>query len=86
VLGCTHYPFASEHLQVLVGANVTLVENGAAVGRQAQRLLDLAPFGKDAAVRALGRIRLFRTSDARPLQAAAAYWLALREQADLLHI
>ena len=25
VLGCTHYPFVSEHLQALVGFDVTLV-------------------------------------------------------------
>jgi glutamate racemase len=39
VLGCTHYPFASDILRNLVGANVTFLEGGAPVARQTRRLL-----------------------------------------------
>ena len=39
VLGCTHYPFASEHLRALVGAQVQFIDNGEAVARQTLRLL-----------------------------------------------
>ncbi len=39
VLGCTHYPFLRPVLQELVGRSVTLIDTGAAVARQVQRLL-----------------------------------------------
>jgi glutamate racemase len=38
VLGCTHYPFLRPALQDLVGPGVTLIDTGAAVARQVQRL------------------------------------------------
>lgn len=86
VLGCTHYPFVSEHLQALVGADVTLVENGEAVARQSLRLLNGIASGVGPAATGAGRIRLFTTGDACILKAAVAHWLALREPVDLLHI
>ena len=39
VVGCTHYPFISDHLQAMMGADVMLVKNGEAVALQTQRLL-----------------------------------------------
>ncbi|MDO4794743.1 MAG: glutamate racemase [Brachymonas sp.] len=39
VLGCTHYPFAADVLQVLAGEAVQLIEPGGPVARQTQRLL-----------------------------------------------
>ena len=86
VLGCTHYPFVSDHLQALVGSGVTLVENGEAVARQTQRLLHAAAGSISPAVTGQGRIRLLTTGDAQTLKAAAAHWLALREPVDLLQI
>ncbi len=86
VLGCTHYPLVSDHLQALVGANVTLVENGAAVARQTQRLLRATGVSTNAAVTRPGRISLITTGDTYPLKAAAAHWLALLEPVELLHI
>ena len=86
VLGCTHYPFVSEHLQALVGAHVTLVENGEAVARQTQRLLYAAAGGIGPAVTGPGRISLITTGDAQTLKAAAAHWLALREPVGLLQL
>ena len=42
VLGCTHYVFASPQLRSLVGDAVQLIDTGAPVARQTQRLLDAA--------------------------------------------
>ena len=39
VLGCTHYPFAAQHIATLVGRNVQLLDTGEAVARQTRRLL-----------------------------------------------
>ena len=86
VLGCTHYPFVSEHLQALVGFDVTLVENGEAVARQSQRLLHAAAGGIAPAVTRWACISLITTGDARFLKAAARHWLALREPVGLLRI
>ncbi len=86
VLGCTHYPFVSEHLQALVGPDVTLVENGEAVARQTQRLLFATAGSTGPAVTERGRIGLLTTGDAQTLKAAAVHWLALREPVGLLRI
>ena len=85
VLGCTHYPFVSEHLQALVGVNVRLVENGEAVARQTQRLLHAGAGHTDPAVTGAGRITLHTTGDTHTLRAAAAHWLALHAPVELLH-
>ncbi len=70
VLGCTHYPFASERLQALVGPGVRLVDNGEPVARQTHRMLtSLSP---DSAP---GQCRLFSTGDPDLLQSAARRWL-----------
>ncbi len=37
ILGCTHYPFLAPLISEVVGANITLVDTGAAVARQLQR-------------------------------------------------
>jgi glutamate racemase len=86
VLGGTHYPFVSEQLQALVGADVKLVENGEAVARQTQRLLVGVAGGIGPAATGPGGISLITTGDTRILKVAAAHWLALREPIDLLHI
>ncbi|HSN80329.1 MAG TPA: glutamate racemase [Rhodoferax sp.] len=72
VLGCTHYPFASHHLQARVGPNVRLVDNGEPVARQTRRMLpslsgDSAP----------GQCLLLTTGDPTILQRAAGRWLGL---------
>ena len=86
VPGCTHYPFFSEHLQALVGADVTLAETGAAVARQARRLLCGVAGGFDQGMTYQSRVRLLATGNAYTLKAAAAHWLALREPDFLLQI
>lgn len=40
VLGCTHYPFLRPLIQDVAGAEVVLVDTGAAVARQVQRVLE----------------------------------------------
>jgi len=40
ILGCTHYPFLKPLLRTLVPESVSLIDTGAAVARQLQRLLD----------------------------------------------
>ncbi|WP_271410769.1 glutamate racemase [Pseudomonas sp. Q1-7] len=40
ILGCTHYPFLRPLLHELVPDSVSLIDTGAAVARQVQRLLD----------------------------------------------
>ncbi|WP_339414196.1 glutamate racemase [Pseudomonas sp. EA_35y_Pfl2_R5] len=40
ILGCTHYPFIKPLLQTLVPPSVSLIDTGAAVARQLQRLLE----------------------------------------------
>lgn len=39
VLGCTHYPFLREAIQDVAGPTVTLIDTGAAVARQLERVL-----------------------------------------------
>lgn len=39
ILGCTHYPFLKPLLREMIPASITLIDTGAAVARQLQRLL-----------------------------------------------
>ncbi len=39
VLGCTHYPFAAQHITKLAGPAVKLLDTGEAVARQTRRML-----------------------------------------------
>ena len=79
VLGCTHYLFAQDDLQALLGPAIRLVAAGAPVARQTRHLLQttgrlchaptaLAP---DAA------LQLYTTGTLAALQTAAARWLQL---------
>jgi glutamate racemase len=81
VLGCTHYPFASEHLRKLVGPEVRLIDNGEPVARQTRRrLTSLAPPDTP------GRCRLLATGDGAALQNAAQHWLGLDGPVESLSI
>ncbi|MBC7598987.1 MAG: glutamate racemase [Polaromonas sp.] len=73
VLGCTHYPFASETLRGLLGPDVVLVFTGEAVARQLRRVLPAPTAPAHSA--ASGRIQLFATGPQHSLQAAAKHWL-----------
>jgi glutamate racemase len=39
ILGCTHYPFLKPLLKHMIPAHISLIDTGAAVARQLQRLL-----------------------------------------------
>jgi glutamate racemase len=79
VLGCTHYPFAREHLIKLVGPDVQLIDNGEPVARQTRRRLQtLAP--KDTP----GQCVLLTTGERDAVQRAAQRWLALDCPVELL--
>lgn len=71
VLGCTHYPFASEHLRRCAGPDVQIIDNGEPVARQTRRLLQ-SPSGHDTP----GQCLLFTTGERALLQNAARHWLA----------
>ena len=72
VLGCTHYPFANEHLVKLVGPAVRLIDNGQPVARQTRRMLPSISSNL-----AHGQFRLLTTGNAATLQHAAQHWLGL---------
>ena len=82
VLGCTHYPFASDHLRALLGPEVQLMANGEAVARQTRRLLQTTLPAPD---RPPGQVSLFTTGQPPALQAAAQRWLGLSTAVGLLH-
>ena len=78
VLGCTHYPFAGDLLQQIVGDAVQLLEPGEPVARQTRRLLQqhglLSSPMPDART---GELTLLATSSPRRLQRAASQWLGI---------
>ena len=74
VLGCTHYPFASEQLRALLGSEVQIIDNGEAIARQTRRRLQLALPALDQPP---GQVSLFTTGQPQALQAAARRWLGL---------
>jgi glutamate racemase len=75
VLGCTHYAFAWDQLQALVGPGVRLMETGEPVARQTRRLLEAA--GQLRQGGAPGRVTLLATGAQEALDTAAARWLGL---------
>ncbi|MBD8051277.1 glutamate racemase [Limnohabitans radicicola] len=79
VLGCTHYVFAQDALQALLGPSVQLVSTGEPVARQTRRLLEAAGLLRlgPAPLSAAARMQLFTTGDLHGLQAAAQRWLGL---------
>ncbi|WP_296543192.1 glutamate racemase [Rhodoferax sp.] len=72
ILGCTHYPFARQHLQPLGGPGVRLVDTGGPVARQTRRMLT-----NPALAATPSQCRLFSTGDPQLLQSAAKRWLGL---------
>lgn len=77
VLGCTHYPFASDTLQALCGPGVRLVDTGEPVARRTRAVLNLqAPAGDSKT----GSCTLLSTGDRATLEQAAARWLGMAVQ------
>ncbi len=88
VLGCTHYLFAERELRICTGPNVTFIEPGVPVARQARRLLErrgalrdssntsgLHLSAADALSRPSGTLHLLSTADIAMLRHAAQRWL-----------
>lgn len=69
VLGCTHYPFLREAIAEVLGPDVTLIDSGAAVARQTERVL--REHGLLAEMGDAGPPRLFTTGDPRQVSSAA---------------
>ena len=82
VLGCTHYVFAQDELQALLGPSVRLVSTGEPVARQTRRLLESAGLLRSgpAPLSAAARMQLFTTGDLTGLKSAAQRWLGLPAQ------
>ncbi len=81
VLGCTHYPFASDVLQRLVGEDVRLLEGGAPVARQTRRrLAEHGLLHPELALADSGTplLRAYTTGIPAGLQDALARWLDIR--------
>jgi glutamate racemase len=72
VLGCTHYPFASEAITAVTGADVALVDTAAAIAEQCARLAAKVAPPSAATVR---RVGVATTGDQSRLEAIAARWL-----------
>lgn len=83
VLGCTHYPFAGQHLRELLGPHIQFLDTGAPVARQT-RLRLAAAAQADAAPPGTGQVRLFTTGQPAALQAAAQRWLQVGSTAEPL--
>ncbi len=69
VLGCTHYPFVEQLVRDAAGKDVTLVDTGAPVARQLQRLLSQAALLHPQAGRA-GSLSAYTTGSRSALQTA----------------
>jgi glutamate racemase len=72
VLGCTHYPFASQHLSEMAGPDVRLIDNGEPVARQTRRMLKTLAIHDTP-----GHCVLLTTGEHATLQLAAHHWLGL---------
>lgn len=79
VLGCTHYVFAQDQLQQLVGPEVRLISTGEPVARHTHRLLQSAGLlnPQAAPTHAHGRVALYTTGDLAGLKAAAQRWMGM---------
>ena len=80
VLGCTHYPFASERFSALLPTGVQLVTTGEAVARQTRRVIEvaggiLAGIEKAPDQTANGQVKMLTTGQPHTLQVAARHWL-----------
>ncbi len=82
VLGCTHYPFVRDQIEHIIaaqgGKSVTLIDTGAAVARQLQRLLGTAANGTaqpEAGDAGRARLTGFTSGKAGPLAYAFTHLL-----------
>lgn len=83
VLGCTHYPFASEHLRALLGPGIRFLDTGEPVARQTRLRLLLAGVSAPASHMS-DQVSFLTTGHPLALQAAAKRWLQLDVDVGLL--
>jgi len=82
VLGCTHYPFAAQHIAAQVGESIQLIDTGDAVARQTrQRLGHQLSTQQEASA-----VEFISTGDPAALRAAAKAWLGLTSDTTMLSI
>lgn len=87
VLGCTHYPFAGDILQDLLGNAVQLIEPGEPVARQTLCLLQQHGLQRCiSAGDAVAQLTLLATARPSRLQQAAHNWLGLTNTATAVDI
>jgi glutamate racemase len=73
VLGCTHYPFAADAIQIHCPPGLRLIDTGLPVARRTQQVLGIdSPFSAELAAPPL----LLSTGAAVALQRAAERWLS----------
>lgn len=84
VLGCTHYPFATDILRPLVGEQVQILETGAPVAKQTQKVLAdrgllATPSGSEpsSVTTSEASVGFFASGETQGLQHAAHMWLKL---------
>lgn len=85
VLGCTHYPFVRDQIEQIIAQYgtrpITLIDTGAAVARQLQRLLESAPDSTPALDAGnTAHLTGFTNGNAAALEHAFAHLLNLRPQ------
>ncbi len=80
VLGCTHYPIVADQLRACVGSQVTLIETGPPVARQARNVLETASLVSDHATSS-SEVCLLSSGNAALLREAAARWLGVNATA-----
>jgi glutamate racemase len=61
VLGCTHFPFLREAIAAVAGPGLALVDSGAGVARQTQRVLEEHDWLRPGPV--AGQVRLYTSGD-----------------------
>ena len=74
VLGCTHYPFARENLQLICGPDVMLVDTADPVARRTRAVLGLPAVTSGVSS---ARVTLLNTGNHHSLHRAAARWLGI---------
>lgn len=81
VLGCTHYPFARDILQLICGPDVELVDTADPVARRTRAVLGLPALASGASP---AQVTLLSTGDHDRLNSAAARWLRIGPAARVL--
>ena len=82
VLGCTHYPFAAQHIAEQIGPTVQLIDTGDAVARQTRlRLGNQLTQQQDTST-----VELVCTGHSIATQAAARVWLGISADIKTLSI